>query len=311
MAQVFPTTRREFDATFASEEDCMRFLGSLRWPEGFICKKCGGRRAWVTNRCLWHCADCGHQQSPTEGTLLHRTRFPLKTWFDAAWHVCEQKNGVSALGLQRAMGFGSYHTAWEWIHRMRQVMVVPGRSQLTGEVEVDETFIGGAKTGKRGRGAAGKALVLIAVEVRTSEIGRIRLQAIPDATAKTLIAVVESLVETGSNVVTDGLLSYAGLGDHGFDHTVSRHTPEVGHNLLPKAHRVASLLKRWMLGTHQGAIGKDRLQSYLDEFVFRFNRRTSRSRGLLFYRLLQQAVAHGPIPKKQLNDGPIAEAPSD
>jgi transposase-like protein len=299
MPEVYPRTRREFDALFSTNEACMAFIGGLRWPEGFMCPTCGGTKAWVTARNLWHCSTCGRQQSPVEGTLLHRTRFPLKTWFDTAWHVCEQKNGMSALGLQRAMGFGSYHTAWEWLHRMRRAMVVPGRDKLTGEVEVevDETFVGGVKPGKRGRGAAGKSLVLIAAEVRGSRIGRIRLTLIPDAAAETLLDSVESLVERGSEVVTDGLTSYGGLSALGYYHTVSRHTPEVGRNLLPKAHRVAALLKRWILGTHQGSIGKEYLQSYLDEFVFRFNRRSSRSRGLLFYRLLQQAVAHEPVPK--------------
>lgn len=179
-------------------------------------------------------------------------------------------------------------------------MVLPGRNKLNGEVEVDETFVGGVKPGKRGRGAAGKSLVLIAAEVRGSVMGRIRLQVIPDATADTLLQWVEELVERGSDVVTDGLASYTSLAGRGFNHTVSRPTPEVGRNLLPKVHRVASLLKRWILGTHQGSIGKDQLQSYLDEFVFRFNRRSSRSRGLLFYRLLQQAVSHAPIPKVAL-----------
>jgi transposase-like protein len=297
MPEVYPKTRREFDAMFATNEACMGFIGSLRWPEGFVCPKCGGTKFWITGRSLWHCSACGRQQSPVEGTLLHRTRFPLKTWFDTAWHVCEQKNGMSALGLQRAMGFGSYHTAWEWLHRMRQAMVLPGRDKLTGEVQVDETFIGGVKSGKRGRGAAGKSLVLIAAEIRGASIGRIRLLVIPDAKAATLLDAVFELVEKGSDVVTDGLASYADLPSRGFNHVVSRHTPEVGLNLLPKAHRVASLLKRWILGTHQGSVGKEYLQQYLDEFVFRFNRRTSRSRGLLFYRLLQQAVAHEPVPK--------------
>lgn len=291
---------------FASNEACMQFLGALRWPNGFACPRCGSGKHWVTSRCLWHCASCGRQQSPVEGTLLHRTRFPLKTWFDAAWHVCEQKSGMSALGLQRAMGFGSYHTAWEWLSRMRQAMVVPGRERLSGEVQVDETYLGGVKSGKRGRGAAGKSLVLIVAEIQGRRIGRIRLLAIPDASAATLLDGVSGLVKTGSDVVTDGLVSYVGLPGRGYNHVIARHTPELGRNLLPNAHRVASLLKRWILGTHQGSIGKEHLQTYLDEFVFRFNRRTSRSRGLLFYRLLQQAVSHPPLSKSQLNQGPTS-----
>jgi len=278
----------------------MQFLGKLRWPDGFACPKCGGTKFWVTAKCLWHCTVCGRQQSPVEGTLLHRTRFPLKTWLDTAWHVCEQKNGMSALGLQRAMGFGSYHTAWEWLHRMRQAMVLPVRNKLNGEVEVDETFIGGVKPGKRGRGAAGKTLVFIAAEVRGVRIGRIRLSVITDAKAKTLLDAVTLHVERGSDVVTDGLSSYASLASVGYNHTISRATEAVGRNLLPRTHRVASLLKRWIMGTHQGSVGNAGLQQYLDEFVFRFNRRSSRYRGLLFYRLLQQAVAHDPIPKRKV-----------
>jgi len=298
MGEGYPENRREFDMMFATNEACMTYLGNLRWKGGFVCRKCGGTTAWILTRGVWECTKCGVHRSPTEGTLLHRTRFPLKTWFDAAWHVCEQKNGMSALGLQRAMGFGSYHTAWEWLHRMRHAMVLPGRGKLTGEVEVDETFVGGVKSGKRGRGAVGKSLVLIAAEVRGSAIGRIRLQVIPDSKAETLLDSVEVLVERGSDVVTDGLSGYTGLPTRGFNHTVSRQTPELGRNLLPKAHRIASLLKRWILGTHQGSVGKDHLQCYLDEFVFRFNRRSSQSRGLLFYRLITRAVDCRPIPKE-------------
>jgi transposase-like protein len=180
-------------------------------------------------------------------------------------------------------------------------MGIPDRHPLDGEVEVDATVVGGVKSGKRGRGAAGEVLVLIAAEVRGATIGRIRLKVIPDATVTTLTDAVVGLVEKGSNVVTDGLANDGGLTDSGFKHTISRYNPTVGKTLLPKVNRVASLLKRWILGTHQGSISKDRLPAYLDEFVFRFNRRSSRSRGLLFYRLLQQSVAHEPIAKREIS----------
>lgn len=200
------------------------------------------------------------------------------------------------------MGFGSYHTAWEWLHRMRRAMVLPGRSLLNGEVEVDETFIGGVKSGgKRGRGAPGKVLVMVAAEIRGRRMGRIRLQLIPDATGPTLLDAVEGLAESGSDIVTDGWSGYAGLPKRRFHHTVSRHDQSVGENLLPHVDLVASLLKRWLLGTHHGAVGHHLLQFYLDEFAFRFNRRTSTSRGLLFYRLLQQAMVHPPVPVADLN----------
>ena len=297
----YPGNRGEFHSMFATERQCLDYLAKLRWPGGYKCVYCGeSSHYWINARGSMHCAACDRQLSVTSGTLLHRLRFPLKTWFEVAWNACEQKSGMSSLGLQRAMGFGSYHTAWEALHRIRQAMVLPGRSQLNGEVEVDEAFIGGVKPGKRGRGAAGKVLVFVAVEVRGSAIGRARLQVIPDATALTLLSSVQDLVETGSYVVTDGLSSYNGLGAICYNHYVSRPTPDVGKSLLPKAHRVISLLKRWLLGTHQGAVSHDRLQPYLDEFVFRFNRRTSKSRGLLFRRLLEQAAAHSPVTKAQL-----------
>lgn len=287
----YPKTLAEFDELFPTEASCLDYYRRLRWPVGVRCLKCGGSDGWPASRSRWICAQCKREQSVTAGTLLHRTRYPLKTWFRVMWQICEQKNGISALGLQRAMGFGSYHTALEWLHRIRGVMVFPGRSRLTGEVEVDETFVGGVKHGVRGRGAAGKVLVLVAVEVRGSKIGRARLQIISDATGPTVLNAVDELVEPASNVVTDGMASYAMLPARGYNHTVSRpNTSAVGEHPLPKAHRVASLLKRWLLGTHQGGVTAKHLQAYLDEFVFRFNRRTSRTRGLLFRRLIEQTI---------------------
>lgn len=300
----FPRTRSEFDAMFATDKDCIDFLARVRWPSSYKCPGCGNREWWLTARHYACCTKCERQQSLRSGTILQDSRFPLKTWFQVAWHVCEQKNGISALGLQRAIGFGSYNTAWEWLHRMRRAMVMPGRSRLTGEVEVDETFVGGVKPGKRGRGAAGKTLVLMAAEIRGVAIGRIRLQVIPDASSATLLDAVEDIAEPNSEIVTDGWKSYAKLPSRGFIHTVSRYTThgsdDVGTYPLPHVHRIASLLKRWLLGTHQGSVSPAMLQYYLDEFVFRFNRRTSFSRGMLFRKLVEQLVAHRPVTRKQI-----------
>ena len=296
----FPRNRTEFSQWFREEADCLGYLAAIRWQDGFSCPKCGAGEAWDTGPGQRRCKACRKWVSVTSGTLLHRTHKPVRDWLEAVWHLCGQKNGGSALGLQRSLGFGSYHTSWEWMHRIRRAAVVPARTKLTGEVEIDETFIGGVKTGKRGRGAAGKSLVLIAAEIRGVRMGRIRLVVIPDATATTLIGTVEDLVEPGSDVVTDGLSSYAGLPKSGYHHTVSRYTPQVGKNPLPHVHRVAALLKRWLLGTHQGSVSHHRLQSYLDEFVFRFNRRASDSRGLLFHRLLVQVLRSKPIARARL-----------
>jgi len=234
------------------------------------------------------------------GTIFQGTRKPLRLWFRALWYVTSQKHGISALGLQRVLGLGSYWTAWTWLHRLRRAMVRPDRDKLSGTVEVDETYIGGEKPGKRGRGAAGKSLVVVAAEVQGTRIGRIRLRQVPDASAESLTPVVRKSIETHSEVRTDGWSGYTELPSLGYRRVVVREKAAIGENLLPFAHRVASLLKRWLLGTHQGAVQPDHLDYYLDEFTFRFNRRTSRSRGMLFYRLVQQAVATDPITKDEI-----------
>lgn len=209
--------------------------------------------------------------------------------------MISQKNGISALGLKRVLGLKSYQTTWLMMHKLRKAMVRPGRDRLVGPVQVDETYVGGPRPGKRGRGAAGKTLVLVAVEDRDGRPGRIRLHKVKNASGASLIPAVKGSVQTQSEIRTDGWEGYNGLSSSGYTRTIIRETAEVGKNLLPLANRVTSLLKRWLVGTHQGKPSPSYLDYYLDEFVFRFNRRTSRSRGLLFYRLAQQAVNIEPL----------------
>ncbi len=275
----YPRSILEFETRFASEEACREYLVSLRWPDGFRCPGCGGSKAWWTGRGLLHCAGCGRQSSVTAGTILQDTRKPLRLWFRAMWYVTSQKSGVSALGLQRVLGLGSYHTAWAWLHKLRRAMVRPGRERLSGAVEADEIYIGGERPGKRGRGAAGKSLVFVAAEQDGAGIGRIRLRRIPDATGDSLCGAVQEAVEEGSVVCTDGWKGYRPLGTRGYVHEILRDEADVGGHPLPRVHRVSALLKRWILGIHQGAIRPSHLDYYLDEFTFRFKRRTSRSRG--------------------------------
>lgn len=286
----YPVTIMEFEKQFATERACLHYLFELRWPNGFICPRCGHKKAWLTNRGLYRCGSCDVQTSVTAGTIFQDTRKPLRLWFRAIWYVVSQKNGVSALGLQRVLELGSYRTAWIWLHKLRCAMVRPGRDQLKGTIEFDETYIGGKKSGKRGRGALGKTLVAIAVEDKNNELGRIRLNCIADASAKNLNTAIEKSVEKGSCIRTDGWKGYSEVASKGYKHKVVRQTAEVGENPLPIVNRVTSLLKRWLAGTHQGAVQSSHLDYYLDEFTFRFNRRTSKSRGKLFYRLVQQAV---------------------
>ena len=252
------------------------------------------------SRGLWLCAACRYQVSVTAGTIFQDTRYPLAMWFRAIWQVTSQKNGASALGVMRVLGLGSYKTAWAWLHKLRRAMVRPGRDRLSGAVEVDEVYLGGERPGPRGRGAEGKALVLIAAQAEGARIGRIRLARIQNAAEAALTAAVELGIEPGSQVLTDGWRGYVGLEAKGYRHAVVRQTAIVGKNLLPRVHRVASLLERWLLGTHQGAVAHRQLDYYLDEFTFRFNRRTSRSRGKLFYRLIQGAAQVPPHPFRTL-----------
>jgi len=299
----YPKTLLEFEQRFATDEACLEYLVRMRWPGGFQCPRCGCLTAWMTRRGLYLCHRCRFQASVTSGTVLQDTRKPLRLWFRAIWYVTNQKHGVSALGLQRVLGLRSYRTAWTWLHKLRHAMVRPGRDRLSGVVEVDETYIGGERPGKRGRGAAGKALVVIAVEDKGPELGRIRLCQVANASAVQLTAAVQQSVEPGSHVRTDGWGGYRALAFKGYLHCPVRKEGQVGENLLPLTNRVAALLKRWLTGTHQGAVQASHLGYYLDEFTFRFNRRTSSSRGKLFYRLVQQALAVSPVSGQSIAGG--------
>jgi transposase-like protein len=299
----YPRTVLEFRDWFADDAACRDYLAKLRWPEGFRCPICSEADHWITARGLRHCRRCGRQTSVTAGTLFADTHLPLRLWFEALWHVTSQKSGASALGLQRVLGLGSYRTAWNLLHKLRRAMVRPGRDRLQGVVEVDEIFIGGPRPGKRGRGAQGKVLVVVAAQQAAKGIGRIRLTRVADASASSLEPAIAAAIERGSQVRTDDWRGYSGLDRLGYQRKIVRSSADVGENLLPLANRVASLLKRWLLGTHQGAVSATHLDYYLDEYTFRFNRRTSGSRGLLFLRLMQQAVDLSPVPAKELLGG--------
>jgi transposase-like protein len=299
MIEDYPRTLLEMEQRFVSEAACRQYLFDLRWVQGFACPRCGGKTAWPTSRGLWLCGDCRHQASVTAGTVFQDSHLPLTTWFRAMWYVTSQKNGVSALGLQRTLGLGSYKTAWAMLHKLRRAMVRPGRDRLHGTVEVDETYWGSEEQGVIGRLTYEKALIIVAAEEDGTGIGRIRMRRIPDLTQTSLHGFIAQAIEPGSTVRTDGLPAYLGLEGYTHDRGVQRRQPE-GERLLPRVHRVVSLLKRWLMGTHQGAIAQEHLDYYLDEFIFRFNRRTSASRGKLFYRLVQQAVQVEPVKFKSL-----------
>lgn len=301
----------EFIKQFATEEQCREYLYSLRWPNGFVCPKCGERtKAWTKARNVHECSLCGYQASVIAGTVFQDTRKPLREWFIAIWWMTTQKNGASATGLQQVLGLKSYETAWTWLHKIRTAMVNPNRAKLSGDVEVDETYIGSEEHGgKRGRGTENKILVAIAVELAAKEkgkkgrntMGRTRIQVVSDASQKSLHGFIKDNIEPGSTIITDGWSGYASLEKIGYVHAVPKKYEIFDEkNMMPHTHLLASLLKRWLLGTHQGAVQENHIQSYLDEYVFRFNRRTAAKRGLLFYRLLENAMQTSPTTYKEI-----------
>ncbi len=298
-----PLNALDFHEMFATEEACRMYLEQLRWPTMTTCPRCAATDVWKMKAPFFRCGKCRHDFTVTAGTLFADTHKPIRIWFEVIWYVVNQKNGVSALGLQRAIGFGSYRTAWNWLHKLRRAMVRDGRDRLSGIVEIDETYVGGVKEGKTGRGAAGKSLVVVATEVKGHGLGRIRMTRVEDASSACLCAAIFKLVSPGAELLTDGWKGYNGIEGHGYTRRIIKDDKSDDPNLTPRVHKVASLLKRWLLGTHQGSVNHDHLEYYLDEFTFRFNRRRSKSRGLLFQRLVEQALQKEPIRSEHLVAG--------
>lgn len=273
-----PMSRTAFAARFPDDDACARHLFENRWPTGFVCPKCQGTKAWAleTKRFTYECAACGRQTSVTAGTIFHRSKLPLLTWFLAIYAVASHSNGISALQLQAQLGIGSYKTAWLLLHKLRHAMVDPDRDFLADLVEVDETEIpyrtkDDPIAGGQGRSHIGKLLVIGAIELSPEgNPRRIRLAPLPSFSAADITGFVDSVVAAGATVISDGLAAYRSLKDY-------NHRPKVigtmaAHIVLPWIHRVFANFKRWALGTYHG-IRKPHLRRYLDEFVYRWNRR--------------------------------------
>ena len=263
-------------------------------------------KCWFTSRNTIRCSNCEHQTSLTVGTIFQDTRKPLLLWFHIIWWVVAQKTGVSASNMKDFMGFGSYETVWTWLQKIRRAMIRPGRDMLSGVVEIDQTYIGGIESGsgKQGRGGDTKSLVVVATECIGKQIGRVRFRCIDSATAENLIPFIQDNVTPGSTVITDGWKGYKtiplkkGGQQRGYIHEVKTifGSRKEAQELLPHVHMVDSLIKRWLMGTHQGKVSTKYLPYYLDEFAFRFNRKLSTFRGKLFYRLIEHALETKPMP---------------
>ena len=293
VAEGFPRNMMEFLDKFGTDEICLEYLRTVRWGAGFVCPECGAAEGWRTARGTIYCGGCKRQTSPIAGTILHNSRTPIRKWFAGMWLLCTQKTGVSAKTLQRELKVG-YKTAWLMLQKLRRAMVRAERSPLVGTVEVDETYVGGEEAGVGGRELVGKALVVIAVELNGKKIERIRLRHVPDASGKSLVGFICDYVAKGAKVHTDDWNGYNGVQAAGYSHRVTpiQGDPERAIKFFPHVHLIASLLKRWLGATHQGAVQKKHLQVYLDEYVFRFNRRRSKHVGKIFRRLVEQIAMH-------------------
>jgi transposase-like protein len=293
---------------FGTDEQCRAYLVRARWPEGFRCSACGHDRAWAHKaRLIDECAACGKQHSLLAGTIFEQTKTGLSRWFLAIYLVTSSKGGISAMELKRQMGFGSYQTAWSWLHKIRKAMVAPHRTPLRARVEADETYVGGPRPGQPGRGAGGKIKVAGAVEAgrgqaRGRRLGRLRLAVVPDVSARSLEGFLAAAVAKPAIVATDGWSGYGGLAAKGYAHEPLYLAASWGDAALrlPAIHLVFGLAKRWLLGTHHGAVSAKHLPAYLDEFVFRFNRRTAKSISHRFARVIEHAVQIRPTPYRVL-----------
>lgn len=296
----------EFQQRFPDDVACTEYLFASRWPEGYRCPRCGHAHAWpvARRRLVWECAACHRQTSVTAGTVLHKTHTPLHVWFWAAYLVSTATPGISAVQLQRQLGLGRYETAWMMLHKLRRAMVNPERTALTGPVEVDECFIGGPSDLRGGRRHGAHALVIVAAEVRGNGTGRIRLQVIDNASADVLCGFVTAAVADGATVHTDAWQGYKRLARLGYDHQPRSQRAHrlLGNNqdeILPRVHRVISNLKTWLQGTHRG-VSEEHLQTYLEEFTFRFNRR--RTPMAAFQTLLGLGSAQAPTTYREITD---------
>lgn len=297
----YPKNQMEFEKLFSTDEQCLKYLLELRLENGYACPSCSDTEYWINERNQMVCKLCKRQTSIIAGTIFHGTKTPITVILRALWFIVSQKNGVSAVSVQKILGIRRYETVWVWLHKFRKLMIMPDRSKLTGIVEVDETLVGGKKSGKRGRGAEGKILVIIAIELVGKKMGRVRMETIERADRIQINQFIKNNIELGSTVITDGWKGYTDVKKMKYIHEIQDKKVILDkEEITPNVHKIASLLKRWLLGTHQNYVSQDYLNYYLDEFSFRYNRRNSKSRGLLFHTLLKQAMKHEPLSKRNL-----------
>jgi transposase-like protein len=290
----FPKTATEFEKRFATEEDCRAYWIEARWGGKPACARCGSTYVWaIRNGTTFECRECDHQTSLTAGTVLEKTRKPLKMWFRAVFEISTRRTGISAMDLMRIMGFGSYKTAWTWLHKLRAALVRPEREPLGPFVEMDEALVGG-------KGGPHKELVLVAAEAG----GRVRLAHAATNDKETLKRFADGQIAPDARVITDGLPSYdsESLGARLHEAKVQTKAERRDSDAIQSCHWTISLLKRWLLGTHAGAVRPKHLQAYFDEYAFRHNRRKTNGVGRIAARVIERLVMHQPLTMRSLID---------
>ncbi len=307
ITEDFPKSEIEFDKRFASESACYDYLFMVKWPDGFSCSKCEHQSYWISSKHIYICRRCESHFSLIADTIMHDTKKPITYWFKAMWWFTTRRSGVNAINLQELLGC-SYVTAWSWLQKLRLCTIRKDREKLSGKIEVDEFFIGGQKPGKRGRGAEGKCIVVAAVERKGRKLGRIRLQVVDDCSSDSLTAFIDQNIAVGSYVITDGWKGYDSIDKNRYDHhQVFLSKSKDNYSALSGVHLIASLVKRLIIGTFQGRLDPKYLQHYLDEYVFRFNRRTSRNIGKKFMRIVQQVASSVNVTCRQIKNGISAD----
>ena len=310
----YPQNLMQFMEQFHTEEQCRLYLASVRWENGFVCPKCNHNEYWIDKQGRFICSNCRSYNSVLAGTVMQDTKLPLKIWLTAMWLFATQKDGMSAKSLSDNLGINSYRSAWTLLHKLRIAMIRSDREPLSGIVEVDEDYIGGIEEGgKRGRGSENKFLVAVAVQLekistdkphnplRNYRLAKVRLKQIKNASKDELHAFITENVVKGSTLYRDDWLGYSGIDELGYHSEVFKTTKAAKKDeKLPHVHLIISLLERWILGTYQGHMEEQHLQAYLEEYTFRFNRKTSTHRGLLFYRLVQGAMTTIPHPYENI-----------
>ena len=306
----YPRTFIEFIKRFHDEDSCREYLLAMRWENGFVCPKCTHNQYWVGKNAVYCiCKSCDQKVYVFAGTVLQDTKLPAQIWLTAMWLFATQKDGVSAKSLQENLGIKSYESAWLLLHKLRVAMVRSDREKLSGEIEIDEAYIGGELAGgKRGRGSENKQLIIIAVQLEkiksdkpsdalhAHRLAKIRAKCLENASKEQIHPFITDNIAVGSILHRDDWSGYKGIDEAGYTSVIVKASKsEKEEDKLPHIHLAISLINRWILGTYQGGIEEFHLQTYLEEYTFRFNRKTSHNRGWLFYRLVQGAMSTTPL----------------